>query len=76
MAQTKAKKKRQQLIREGKLDPMLLRGSWHGLKPITQIKPNKKKDYRKEEYDRGCPKDILAHTSLSLKELIYDNQTH
>jgi hypothetical protein len=44
MAKSNSRKKRDRLIQNGKLDPAIMRGSWNGIKPITKIKPNKRKD--------------------------------
>lgn len=45
MARSSSKKKLESLLRQGKLDPRMKRGSWNGIKPITKIKNNKKKNY-------------------------------
>lgn len=44
MARSKARKKLESKLRQGKSDPRMQRGSWHGVKPITKVKPNKRKD--------------------------------
>lgn len=44
MAKSKSQKQRQSLIRQGKLDPTIMRGSWNGVNPQTKRLPNKKKD--------------------------------
>jgi hypothetical protein len=53
MAKSSAKKRREQLLRRGKQDPVMQRGSWNGVKPVTRVKPNKKKDFIAYDYDRG-----------------------
>lgn len=54
MSKSMAKKKREHLVRQGKYDPLMSRGSWFGVKPITKIKPNKRKNYVPDGYDRAC----------------------
>lgn len=39
---SKARKKREHLIRNGKPDPASSRGSWFGVKPVTRRTPTKK----------------------------------
>jgi len=66
VAKSKAKKQREHLIRQGKYDPSISRGSWFGVKPITKVKPNKRKDYYDDEYNRGHKLLCLGLYSLSL----------
>jgi len=39
MAKTKAKKRRAKLVREGRRDPVLERGSWGSIKPVERKTP-------------------------------------
>lgn len=58
MSKSAAKKHRDRLIREGKRDVALSRGSWNGVRPDTRVVPNKKKEftYRERGYDRALKK--------------------
>ncbi|WP_134682708.1 hypothetical protein [Brevibacillus migulae] len=51
---SKAKRLRQKLVREGKMDPIVMRGSWHGVNPVER-KPERPQIEmrRKEEKYRG-----------------------
>lgn len=40
MAYSKAKKKRLKQIQAGRRDPESLRGSWHGIQPVTKTTPS------------------------------------
>ncbi|AJS57357.1 hypothetical protein [Paenibacillus sp. IHBB 10380] len=42
MSISKAKKARQKLAQQGKVNPELLRGSWHGVKPTVKVTPTLK----------------------------------
>ncbi len=53
MAKSKARKQREQLVRQGKLDPVMGRGSWHGVRPVTRSIPNKKRDAKNHDYSRA-----------------------
>lgn len=46
MAKSSSKKKLESKLRHNKesFDPRLNRGSWNGIKPITKIRENKKKN--------------------------------
>lgn len=37
---SKAKRYREKLVREGKIDPSVMRGSWHGVHPVER-KPDR-----------------------------------
>jgi hypothetical protein len=52
MAKSHARKQREQLVRQGKLDPLMNRGSWHGVRPVTRSIPNKKRESRNHDYSR------------------------
>lgn len=39
---SKARKKREHLVRNGKPDPALSRGSWNGVNPLTKKTPTKR----------------------------------
>lgn len=39
MSTSKAKKARQKLVRQGLMNPDLLRGSWHGINPTLRTTP-------------------------------------
>lgn len=41
MSRSQAQKLRQRSIREGKLDPVMNRLSWHGLNPVTKTTPTR-----------------------------------
>jgi hypothetical protein len=49
MAKSKAKKKREKLIREGRMNPEINRGSWNGICPITKKTPTLVEKKRKLE---------------------------
>lgn len=49
MAKSKARKERGRLVREGRLDPAALRGTWGGLDPTTRRTPTKTEYLRKKE---------------------------
>jgi hypothetical protein len=52
MSKTESQKKLTHKIRQGlKIDPRAMRGSWNGVKPITKVKPNKKKEDMSNEAD-------------------------
>lgn len=51
MAKSKAQKQRQSLIRQGKLDPSIMRNTWGNINPQTKRLPNKKKDAIMNERD-------------------------
>lgn len=53
MAKSHARKQREQLVRQGKLDPVISRGSWNGVRPVTRSIPNKKRDAKKNDYSRA-----------------------
>jgi hypothetical protein len=49
MAKSKARKQREGLTREGRMDPALLRGTWGGIDPTTRRTPTKKELLRRLE---------------------------
>ncbi|SEP10703.1 hypothetical protein [Paenibacillus sp. OV219] len=55
MAKSDARKRLEQKLRQGSVDPRMQRGSWNGVKPVTQIKPDKRRKYfiPKNDDDRG-----------------------
>lgn len=42
MSISKAKKARQKLAQQGKVNPEVLRGSWHGSNPVVKVTPTLK----------------------------------
>ncbi|MBW7457660.1 hypothetical protein ACFOLF_25040 [Paenibacillus sepulcri] len=53
MAKSAARKKREKRLRQGEMDPRLLRGNWNGVMPVTKVKPDKRKyAYAKSDDDR------------------------
>jgi hypothetical protein len=53
MAKSTARKKLEKRLQQGALDPRMHRGSWNGVKPVTKIKPDKRKyEYPKNGDDR------------------------
>lgn len=54
MAASKARRMRDKMVREGKMDPSLKRGSWHGVNPVER-KPERPEieKRRKEQKHRG-----------------------
>jgi len=53
MSKSAARKKMEKRMRQGVLDPRMQRGSWHGVKPVTKVKPDKRKyAYAKNDDDR------------------------
>ncbi|WP_308638218.1 hypothetical protein [Paenibacillus silvisoli] len=53
MAKSTARKQLEKKLRQGGTDPRQLRGSWNGVKPVTKIKPDKRKyAYPKNDDDR------------------------
>ncbi|WP_219835645.1 hypothetical protein [Paenibacillus sp. R14(2021)] len=54
MARSKARKRMEKQVQQGGLDPRQQRGHWNGIKPITRVKPDKRKyAYPKNDDDRG-----------------------
>ncbi|REE70474.1 hypothetical protein A8990_13028 [Paenibacillus taihuensis] len=55
MAKSESRKRLEKKLRQGGMDPRLQRGSWNGVKPVTQIKPDKRSKYvlPKNDDDRG-----------------------
>ncbi|QHT59732.1 hypothetical protein GXP70_07050 [Paenibacillus lycopersici] len=54
MARSMARKRMEKRMQQGGLDPRKQRGSWNGVKPVTMIKPDKRKyAYSKNDDDRG-----------------------
>ncbi|MGF7048213.1 hypothetical protein J2T13_002720 [Paenibacillus sp. DS2015] len=42
MSTSKAKRARQKLAQQGKVNPEVLRGSWHGVSPTVKVTPTLK----------------------------------
>jgi hypothetical protein len=53
MAKSTARKLRERMVKQGKLDPAMMRGSWHGVDHQMRVIPNKKKDAKYEDHDRS-----------------------
>ncbi|MBM7565910.1 hypothetical protein [Paenibacillus sacheonensis] len=54
MAKSAARKRIEQRLRQGGMDPRQQRGNWNGVKPVTRVKPDKRKyAYPKNDDDRG-----------------------
>ncbi|MCM3629797.1 hypothetical protein M3194_20875 [Paenibacillus glycanilyticus] len=60
MAKSNAKKNRERLVKQGKLDPSVLRGSWHGVNHQMKVIPNKKKNVKPLDYDYNRAYNLLA----------------
>jgi hypothetical protein len=43
VAKSLARKRMEKKLQRGSIDPRLQRGNWNGVKPVTQVKPNKRK---------------------------------
>jgi hypothetical protein len=52
MAKSKARKKAEKSVREGKSDPRQSRLNWNGVNPVTRALPNKKKDSLISSYNQ------------------------
>ncbi|PLT28149.1 hypothetical protein [Peribacillus deserti] len=50
MAKSRAKKKRDKLVREGLRNPEVGRGSWNGIHPVTKMTQTKKDYIQKIQY--------------------------
>ncbi|SDX72470.1 hypothetical protein [Paenibacillus sp. CF384] len=54
MAKSTARKQRDKKLQQGGMDPTMQRGNWNGVKPVTRVKPDKRKyAYPKNDDDRG-----------------------
>lgn len=49
MAKSASQKRLGHKVRQGQLDPKMLRGSWNGVIPVTRKLPNKKKEAKYRE---------------------------
>lgn len=49
MSRSKAQKIRMQRIKEGKNDPVIRRGSWNGIRPVSRKTPSLVEKHRKLE---------------------------
>ena len=67
---SKAKRMRKKMIREGKMDPELKRGSWHGVNPVER-RPDRPaiEMRRKEEKHRGR---LICENKLDVSFFLYD----
>lgn len=43
MAKSLARKRMDKRLQQGSMDPRLQRGNWNGVKPVTKVKPSKRK---------------------------------
>ncbi|MFC4808682.1 hypothetical protein [Paenibacillus sp. GCM10023250] len=58
MAKSEARKRLEKKMRQGGQDPRTLRGSWNGVKPVTRVKPDKRRiAHPKNDDDRGFKPD-------------------
>jgi hypothetical protein len=71
---SKAKRMRQKLVREGKIDPSLKRGSWHGVNPVErrperpQIEKQRKEAKHKGRLFRGHEGDVPFLVDKKLRQ--------
>lgn len=70
MAKSKPQKMREKLVREGKVNPQELRGSWNGLVPVEKKTPTVKELRRRQEnkYKKWDDKKE-DHSIFSLKKM-------
>lgn len=65
MASSKAKRLREKLVREGKMNPSLKRGSWYGVNPAErkperpEIEKRRKEKKHRGRLVRGNESDVL-----------------
>jgi|GEM_PF-2988365 len=79
---SKAKRLRQKLVREGKMDPALKRGSWHGVNPVERkperpmIEQRRKQEKHRGRQIRGNEFDVFFFSAFTLMKMrIHKNRS-
>lgn len=70
MSKSKPQRMREKMVREGKMDPQILRGSWNGVAPVEKKTPTvgelrRRQDKKYKKWDDGKN----DHSIFSLKKM-------